>query len=74
MLALRSLGSTGRSAARTYLTYAALPETHRMIRDSCRDFANKELKPVAAETDRKHQFPAEQVRAGRVGMGIRAAR
>ncbi|XP_041058747.1 short-chain specific acyl-CoA dehydrogenase, mitochondrial isoform X2 [Carcharodon carcharias] len=37
-----------------------LPETHQLLRDTCRGFAEKELTPVAAQLDREHKFPAEQ--------------
>ena len=39
----------------------ALPETHEMLRKTCRDFADKELIPIAAELDRHHRYPAEAV-------------
>lgn len=46
---------------------AELPETHQMLRQTVRDFAEKELMPLAAQLDKEHRFPAEQVGA-RVGM------
>lgn len=46
---------------------AELPETHQMLRQTVRDFAEKELMPLAAQLDKEHRYPAEQVRA-RVGM------
>lgn len=59
-------------AARTYLTWSSLPETHQMLRSTCREFADRELKPIAGELDRHHRFPAEQVkRMGEMGlMGV----
>lgn len=39
-----------------------LPESHEMLRKTCRDFADKELKPIAGELDKKHQYPTEMVR------------
>ena len=46
-----------------------LNETHRMLRKTCRDFAEKELKPVAALLDQKHQYPAEPIKKlGELGM------
>lgn len=39
-----------------------LPESHEMLQKTCRDFAERELKPVAAELDKKHQYPTELVR------------
>ena len=49
-----------------------LPETHQMLRQTCREFADKELIPVAAQLDREHRFPAAQVaRMAEMGlMGI----
>ncbi|GAV05877.1 hypothetical protein RvY_15940 [Ramazzottius varieornatus] len=46
-----------------------LPETHLMLRDTCRNFAENELKPVAAAVDKNHQFPPELVRKmGQLGL------
>lgn len=43
-----------------------------MLRATCRDFADNELKPLAAKTDREHLYPAAQVKQmGDLGlMGI----
>jgi butyryl-CoA dehydrogenase len=38
-----------------------LSETHQMLRQTCRDLAEKELKPIAAALDREHRFPGPQV-------------
>ena len=46
-----------------------LDETHEEIRKLARSFAEKELKPKAAEHDREHRFPAEQVK-GLAKMGL----
>ncbi|OXB64634.1 hypothetical protein ASZ78_008710, partial [Callipepla squamata] len=46
-----------------------LPETHQMLRRTCRDFAEKELMPLAAQLDKEHRFPAEQVKKmGSLGL------
>ncbi|KAF5929223.1 hypothetical protein HPG69_019244 [Diceros bicornis minor] len=46
-----------------------LPETHQMLRQTCRDFAEKELVPIAAQVDREHLFPAAQVKKmGELGL------
>uniref|UniRef100_A0A8C5WWL0 Short-chain specific acyl-CoA dehydrogenase, mitochondrial n=1 Tax=Laticauda laticaudata TaxID=8630 RepID=A0A8C5WWL0_LATLA len=51
------------------LLHAGLPETHRMLRETCRDFAAKELAPLAASLDREHRFPAEQIKKmGALGL------
>jgi len=43
-----------------------------MLRKTCRDFADKELAPVAGKFDKEHLYPADQVkRLGELGlMGI----
>ncbi|XP_065091549.1 short-chain specific acyl-CoA dehydrogenase, mitochondrial-like [Ochlerotatus camptorhynchus] len=38
-----------------------LPKELRQIQQTCRNFAERELKPVAAELDRDERFPAEQI-------------
>lgn len=51
-----------------------LSEAERLIRDTARDFAEKELKPVAAELDRQHRFPEKPLRRlaelGMTGMTV----
>ncbi len=39
-----------------------LTEEQRQVRDLCREFADKELKPNARRWDEHHQFPAEAVK------------
>ena len=38
------------------------PETHQMLRKTCRDFADNELVPIAGSLDKNKTYPAEQVR------------
>ncbi|XP_062890653.1 short-chain specific acyl-CoA dehydrogenase, mitochondrial isoform X1 [Mobula hypostoma] len=46
-----------------------LPETHQLLRDTCRGFAEKELVPIAAQLDKEHKFPTEQVKKmGELGL------
>ncbi len=49
-----------------------LTEEHRMIRDMARDFAQKEIAPIAAQFDEEARFPEETVKKmGELGfMGI----
>ncbi len=49
-----------------------LSEEHRMIRDAAREFAQKEIAPIAAEHDESGKFPYETIRKmGEMGfMGI----
>ena len=39
----------------------ALPETHQMLKDTLREFVEKELRPIAGKLDKEHKFPEEQV-------------
>ena len=50
----------------------ALTQEHRLIRDMARDFAQKEIAPIAAEVDVEGRFPTETVRKmGALGfMGV----
>src|SRR4051812_29548903 len=46
-----------------------LPETHSMLRDSVRKFAESEIAPKARELDKKEQFSEEITRGmGRLGL------
>ena len=49
-----------------------LTEEHKMIRDMARDFAQKEIAPIAAEIDADGQFPTETIKKmGELGfMGV----
>lgn len=46
---------------RGIVSLASLSETHRLLFKTCRDFAEGELKPIAAKIDREHLFPKKQV-------------
>ncbi|XP_015285081.1 PREDICTED: short-chain specific acyl-CoA dehydrogenase, mitochondrial isoform X1 [Gekko japonicus] len=74
-------GSVGRGfpfAARTFQCIrhlhtvyqtVELPETHQMLRQTCQDFAEKELAPIAAELDKEHRFPTDQIKKmGALGL------
>src|SRR5437899_10615669 len=39
-----------------------LSEEQRLLRDTCREFADRELKPNAKRWHREHQYPAETVK------------
>ena len=38
-----------------------MSDTHQMLQQMCRDFADNNLKPIAAELDKEHRYPAEQI-------------
>ncbi len=38
-----------------------LSESHEMLRKTCRDFADRELKPIASELDKTKRYPTEMV-------------
>ncbi|XP_068094784.1 short-chain specific acyl-CoA dehydrogenase, mitochondrial [Hyperolius riggenbachi] len=66
--AWRPLCSAARCLHTVYQS-AELPDTHRMLRDTCREFAERELQPIAAQLDREHRYPQEQVRQmGQMGL------
>ena len=54
------------------LTFTELPETHQMLKDTCRQFAEAELWPIAGKIDKTGEFPEEVVqKMGDLGlMGI----
>merc|ERR1719272_1278016 len=61
-----------RLSSQTVLPLTELEPEHEMLRQTCRDFAQQQLKPIAGELDREHRFPAEQIKQmGELGlMGI----
>ena len=76
----RLLARAARVAVRRQSTEASaddepigyMSETHQMLQQTCRDFADAQLKPIAHELDKEHKYPAEQIEAmGELGlMGI----
>jgi butyryl-CoA dehydrogenase len=47
-----------------------LTDEQRLLRDTCREFADRELKPNARRWDKEHKFPAEAVKkAFELGLG-----
>jgi alkylation response protein AidB-like acyl-CoA dehydrogenase len=56
----------------TELALYPLSEEHKMIRDTARDFAQKEIAPIAAEFDESGEFPYQTIqKMGEMGfMGI----
>jgi butyryl-CoA dehydrogenase len=66
MLARKQLFTTAATIVkRRYTNMAFLSDEHRFLRETCRDFADKELVPIAGITDKQHKFPAAAIK----GMG-----
>lgn len=54
---------------RQIASLSALSETHQMLQKTCRDFADNELKPIAAKIDREHSYPKQQIeKMGELGL------
>merc|ERR1719290_289258 len=53
-------------------TFTELPETHQMLRDTCMQFAEAELWPIAGAIDKSQEYPeAAILKMGELGlMGI----
>lgn len=55
--------------SRGIASLSALSETHQMLQKTCRDFADNELKPIAAKVDKEHLYPKEQIeKMGELGL------
>nr|CAD7425831.1 unnamed protein product [Timema monikensis] len=59
-------------AVKRKFSLASLPETHQLLQKTCRDFAENELRPIAAKLDADSIFPSKQIKKmGELGlMGI----
>ncbi|XP_034952617.1 short-chain specific acyl-CoA dehydrogenase, mitochondrial [Chelonus insularis] len=54
---------------RSITSTVSLPETHRMLQKTVRDFADNELSKVAAQNDKEHKYPEEQIKKmGELGL------
>jgi len=53
-------------------TFTELPEIHQMLKDTCRQFAEAELWPIAGPIDKSEEYPEAQIqKMGELGlMGI----
>ncbi|XP_005739216.1 short-chain specific acyl-CoA dehydrogenase, mitochondrial [Pundamilia nyererei] len=49
------------TGCRSLSQLAELPETHQILRQTCRDYADRELFPIAARLDKEHVYPAKQI-------------
>lgn len=48
--------------AKGIASLSSLSETHQLLYKTCRDFAEGELKPIAAKTDIEKLYPKKQAR------------
>ncbi|KAG8194625.1 hypothetical protein JTE90_003102 [Oedothorax gibbosus] len=56
-------------AVRSISNSFTLPDTHKMLQKTCREFAEKELQPIAGKIDKEHMFPKEQIKKlGELGL------
>lgn len=39
-----------------------LPQTHKILQDTCRRFSDEQLRPIAGKIDKEHLFPKEQIK------------
>ena len=53
-------------------TFISLPETHQMLQETCRQFAEAEIWPIAGQIDKTGEYPEENIKKmGELGlMGI----
>lgn len=50
-------------------TFTQLPEVHQMLKDTCRQFAENELWPIAGKIDKTCEYPEEQIKKmGELGL------
>merc|ERR1712198_423221 len=53
----------------SFYPLARLSDTHEMLRQTCRDFADRELKPIAGILDKEHRYPRDIVtQIGELGL------
>lgn len=53
----------------SFYPLARLSDTHEMLRQTCRDFADRELKPIAGTLDKEHRYPKEIIaQIGELGL------
>ncbi|XP_077478049.1 short-chain specific acyl-CoA dehydrogenase, mitochondrial [Stigmatopora argus] len=60
-LLCKAAKAAGMRGCRRLSRLAELPETHSMLRQTCRDFAERELTPAAARLDKEGTYPARQI-------------
>jgi len=51
------------------LSFCQMSETHQMLQQTCRDFAENEIKPLASKIDQEHWYPTELIhKLGELGI------
>ncbi|GFY49593.1 short-chain specific acyl-CoA dehydrogenase, mitochondrial [Trichonephila inaurata madagascariensis] len=50
------------SSVREISNNYCLPQTHKILQDTCRKFSDEQLRPVAGKIDKEHLFPKEQIK------------
>lgn len=72
MFSKRCFRSIDKLLYRSYTSWPFLKDEHIAISEMCKQFAEKELKPIAHNVDKNHLFPREQIeKMGQLGiMGI----
>ena len=69
LLVAQNITTIYNNVTRNIASLSMLSETHQMLHKTCRDFAEAELKPLAAEIDKKHLYPKEQIKKmGELGL------
>ncbi|XP_078048122.1 activator-recruited cofactor subunit 42 isoform X1 [Augochlora pura] len=69
LLANQNMSSILHAVTRNIASLSMLSETYQMLHKTCKDFSEGELKPIAAEIDKKHIFPKEQIaKMGELGL------
>ena len=58
---VRKVSAFGIKNVRAISYLSGLSETHEMLRQTCRDFADNELAPIAGKLDNESLYPTEQV-------------
>ena len=58
---VRNVPAFGIKNVRAISYMSGLSETHEMLRQTCRDFADNELAPIAGKLDNESLYPREQV-------------
>ncbi|CAG9860051.1 unnamed protein product [Phyllotreta striolata] len=65
---LFSVSTKGNWLSRNFSLHK-LSESHSILQKLCRDFAEKELMPIASQLDREHKFPEKQInKMGELGL------